>query len=264
MKLFNFFTKKFKGGPDFNKNRSYLFLLDNIKLNITLPVSNINTTESPREVNIPFNRLDFFEQNSERERQHEALKIYTELWHYLPNIGIGSSSELGMLACTLMIKKVQDATCINAMKLDQLSKSVIDEYNQHYNHSVIADHGQGSNTRIRQEVHEESSNRNTPWTKKETEDEIEVSINKYGYPPLSPAKQVLINNKSWVFYQEARSIVRNKDNFYCYPLDELYYLCIRFRYRIDIQDKFKLWEEHSEIAERNIMDNLSIVFIRGC
>jgi hypothetical protein len=33
---------------------------------------------------------------------------------------------------------------------------------------------------------------------------------------------------------------------------------MRFRYRVDIHDKFKLWKDHAEAAEKRIMESVKL------
>lgn len=257
MGLLDRFTGKFKGGPDFTRSRNIQFSLEEIKLSINLPIANIGIDEAPRDINIPFRNATYFNENSQRERQHVSLNLFTELWYYLSNAMVGRNLELGVLSCSLMVKKLPELDSEGEKATERLAKAVIKEYDAHYNNPTISEYGQGSNTRIRQEVADESLRRNTPWSSEELEREISMSIDKYGYPPLVKAKQININDRTWVFYQEKKSMVHNTDNFYCYPLDNLNYLCVRFRYRVDIQEKFECWQAHAQRAEQRMMESIS-------
>ncbi len=249
----------FAGGPDFNTQQAITFLLEDVEFRLKLPVSNIVTEEPPRDINHPFRRKGWFEENLEQHRQHLYAHVYTEIWYYLPPVTIMPDSEYGQLSLSIWLKRVPAG--VNALDREALAATVSAEYDQHYNSPTIGEadqHGIGVNTKIRKKVAAQSAARTEPFSDAFFAREVELRIESYGAPPIAPAEVVSLHGEDWVFYREDNpKRTRYRQDFYCLPLDERYYLQLGFTHRVDRSDK-KAWQKHANQAQQRIMDSISV------
>lgn len=251
----------FSGGPDFASQRNVTFQLENVDFLIGLPVSNIVTEEPPRDINFPFQQRGWFEQNQEQHRQHKHVHVYTEIWVYLPVITVAPDSEYGQLTLSVWLKRTPES--VNALDLKALGAVLTSEYDQHYNSPTVGgpgEHGIGLNTEIRNEISAQSLARATPFSDERHAEEVRLSIEAFGAPPIAPAKTVSINGLEWVFYCEDNpnpERTRSREDFFCLPLDERFYLQLRFKHRVDRSDK-KAWQKHANQAQQRIMESVTV------
>ncbi|GAA3928641.1 hypothetical protein [Litoribacillus peritrichatus] len=263
MKVIKSLLRGFRGGPDFTETHTINTSFDDINFSISLPYTNVDTQEKPRNIQFPISKQNWFESNCTQSRQHHYVPISTQMWMYVPSVKYTLNGELGVLFCSSQIKKVPKDKEIDAFNLDALGTHLLEEYDQHYNSPVIGgpeDHGQGLNTEIRQKVDLLSESLGSPFSKSEYDRELRLRMEAMGFPPLSPYKVVSIKNRQWVYYSEPQVNSLSKDNMYCFPLSNEFYLCLQFRYRVDINDKFKLWKDHAEAAENRIMESVKLTF----
>ncbi len=251
----------FAGGPDFNTQQAITFLLEDVEFRLKLPMSNIVTEEPPRDINYPFRRKGWFEENLKQQRQHRYVQMYTEMWYYLPPITVVPDSEYGVLTLSIWLKRVPET--VNALDRQALAATVSAEYDQHYNSPTIGEPGQhflGLNTEIRKKVAAQSAARATPFSSARFAQEVNLRIEQYGAPPIAPAEVVSLHGEDWVFYREDNpnpERTLSRQDFYCLPLDERYYLQLRFKHRVSRSDK-KAWQKHANQAQQKILDSISV------
>ncbi|MDN3396319.1 MULTISPECIES: hypothetical protein [unclassified Pseudoalteromonas] len=75
---------------------------------------------------------------------------------------------------------------------------------------------------------------------------------------MPAAKEVIINNYQWVFYQECRGNVLSRHDFYCLPLCEHAFLEVKFNHRVDRSDKHKKWAKHALESQQRIMESIKL------
>ncbi len=254
----------FRGGPDFTDTNNFNASFEDIQFSATVPYTNISSTEKPRAVQFPFLKTGWFEKHSKQSRQHHYAPIYTQMWGYVPATMYLPNGELGVLSLSIQIKKVPKDKNISAFELDDLGKHLIAEYEDHYNSPIIGGiggQGLGMNTEIRQRVLEQSNKRSEPFTKERLKKETDLEMASFGCAPLSSHEIKSIKGRQWVFYIENQKPHRHsKDRMYCMPLSDDFYLCMNFRYRVDLQVKFKVWQKHAEAAEQRIMESVQLTF----
>ncbi|QUX90113.1 hypothetical protein CYL31_01295 [Marinomonas sp. A3A] len=245
----------FLAGPDFAYTHTYRFILENKQLSITLPNSNIGI-ESKVDINYPHFSKSWFEERKKSLDQHEYVHMCIEMWGYLPLVNLTPDNELGVLTFQLRIKRTEK---INALDTHALANHVIQEYDDFYNGP------EGQNTKVRQEIKERfDRSRNAIIEGKEKEfenyeaEQLGYALANRGYPPLDPAKQIEINNRTWVFYHEWRHNRRSFQDYYCLPLSENYFLEAKFNHRVDRSDKHKKWKNHALQAQERIMQSITL------
>ena len=259
MALVRNYFRGFASGPDFKNTKRIAFVLEDSELCVTVPMSDIITDEPPRDINFPFKQEGWFDKNREQERQHLYVNIYTDFWYYFPPVSISPGSEYGMLALSIWLKRVPSH--INALDRKALAKAVVEEYEQHYNSPKVGgpgEHGLGVNTKIRKKVAEQSAARATPFSEDRLAREVALSIEQSGGVPIAPAEVVTLNDQDWVFYREDNpSRTKSRQDFYCFPLDECYYLQVRFKHRVDRSEKVA-WQKDANEAQQKILNALRV------
>ena len=243
------FYRGFVGGPNFENCIHYRFILEDKLLTLDVPNSNVAAVPSNIDVSFPYNSTSWFNQHKKNYLHHEYVHMLTENWMYLPPVSYLPSSEYGMLSCQLRIKQTNK---INVLDTMQLRRFVIDEYdNYHWGPD-------GDNTEIKNDTTLESSKMAVPFEPDELEEEILGRIEVYGQPPLPAAKEIIINNYQWVFYQECRGNVLSRHDFYCLPLSEHAFLEVEFNHRVDRSDKHKKWAKHALESQQRIMESIKL------
>ncbi|MFC3151483.1 hypothetical protein ACFOEK_10635 [Litoribrevibacter euphylliae] len=263
MRMIKNLLQGFRGGPDFNEVNHLNASFENTQFSAALPYSNIETKEPPRPIHFPYLSEGWFEKHATQNRQHHYVHVDTQMWYYIPSIAYSQGGELGCLSLTTLIKRIPKNMTSSAFELDDLGKFIALEYEEHYNSPTIGGiggEGLGINTEIRKSVIEQSERMSTPFSGEKLEEQIRLEMESRGYAPMAPHQIKTINGRSWVFCIEQQLQKRHsKDRMYCLPLSDEYYLCMRFRYRVDINEKFKLWKDHAEAAEKRIMESVKLI-----
>ncbi len=258
MKKLKEYWQRFRGGPDFSRNEVLDVKLEGHQLSLMLPSSNISTVEPAREVNFPFYQSDWFERNAKQDRQHKRVHIYTELWMYLPVGFMSSQYELGMLSLSVWLKKISPNKSIDCNNLQELGEHLFEEYDTYFNSPIIGDNYLGFNTQVVQDKCKELKEYAPDLSNKRIQEHTESALEARGFPNLNPYEIKNIKGNNWVYYIEHHLRKDTNSRYYCYPINSEYYLVIRFRYRVDLAQKFKLWKKHAEAAEKRIMESVKI------
>ncbi|MEN3160329.1 hypothetical protein ABC502_18300 [Alkalimonas sp. NCh-2] len=262
MQLLKNWWQGFAGGPDFNKLHKLTLRLEEYRLELMLPYSNIASYEQPKQINFPFRAQGWFEANAEQDWHHYGVHVHTEGWCYLAPIIRFDGGEYGVLWLQLKIKKVPDA--VNALNRNELAQHVTDEYDAHYNSEVIGPEGNGQglgwNTQQRKKLEaeaEDAASRGATGRKDRLEEHARLQIQSFGFPPLKPAQVISMHGFDWVFYQERRGESITRTDHYCLPLDKRYYLALSFKHQVDVSSE-KSWQRHAEKAQLNIVKSLRL------
>ncbi|TMN94108.1 hypothetical protein [Pseudoalteromonas sp. S558] len=249
IKLAKAFYRGFVGGPRFENCIHYRLILENKLLTLDMPSSNVTAVPSTIDVSFPFNSTAWFNQHKQGYLQHVYVHMLTKNWMYLPPISYLPSGEYGMISCQLRIKQVLE---INVLDIAQLKHFVIESYDKFHWRT------DGKNTEITEKIKLQKSKSSVAWTEAEIEEEIEEYIKLHGQPPLPAAKEIIINNRLWVFYKECRDNVLSRQDFYCLPLSEHAFLEVEFNHRIDRSDKHKKWAKHALESQQRIMESIKL------
>ena len=247
--LLKAFIRGFIGGPNFDNCVHHRLILEDKLLTLDIPKSNVAAVNTPVDVSFPYNSTSWFNQQKKNYLQHEYVHMLTKNWMYLPPVSYLPSSEYGMLSCQLRIKQTHK---INVLDNEQLKHFVINEYD------VFHWGPDGRNTEIENDTTLESSKRANPWIGKALKKEILERVEIYGYPPLPPAKEIVLNQLTWVFYQEIRDNDRSHQDYYCLPLSEHAFLEVKFNHRVDRSDKHKKWSKHALASQQRIMESIKL------
>ncbi|QLE84786.1 hypothetical protein FLM48_06625 [Shewanella sp. Scap07] len=252
MALLKAFYRGFVGGPDFNNTITRKFILEDKQLSVTMPDSNVAAIDNAKDVSFPHTSSIWFKQNAKVYMQHHYVRVMTENWMYVPPVGVGTSSEYGMLSCQVRIKQT---SAINVLDKTALAQFVVQAYDNFHNGP------EGRNTEIRQETIEETSQMARSFTPDELEEEIAELIHLRGKPAIPAAKLIEINGVDWVFYQEVKNNRRSHLDFYCLPLSPTSFLEVKFNHRVDRSDQHKKWAKHALESQQRIMEAILLTNI---
>ena len=262
MQLLRNWWQGFAGGPDFSNLHKLTFALEEYRLELMLPYSNIVSQEQPKQINFPFRAPGWFEANAKQDWHHYGVHIHTEGWCYLAPVVRFDGGEYGVLWLQLKIKKVPDT--VNALNRNELAQHVTDEYDAHYNSEVIGSEGNGQglgwNTQQRKKLEaeaEEAASRGATGRKDRLEEHVRLQILNFGFPPLKPAQVISMHGFDWVFYQEQRGESATRTDQYCLPLDKRHYLALSFKHQVDVSSE-KSWQQHADKAQLNIVKSLRL------
>ncbi|XPF95650.1 hypothetical protein ACM9HF_06450 [Colwellia sp. RE-S-Sl-9] len=240
----------FVGGPYFNRCITHRFILENKLLSVSIPDGNLFVESSKEDINFPHTSKTWFQHHVEESYdQHIYVHMLTKNWMYLPVVNLLPSSEYGMLSCQLRIKQTDK---INVLDKQALADFVIQEYDDFHNGP------NGKNTKIRQEITEQSSKKYRPWSPDRLEEEIAGWIENRGKPSIPPAFIKKINKHDWIFYQEVRNNRLSRNDYYCLPLSKNSFLEVDFRYRVDLSHKHKKWSKHALASQERIMESITL------
>ena len=249
LKLIKICWRGFVGGPDFGHNINHRFTLEDKQLSIKVPYSNVVVGSNPDKVNFKHTSTRWFTKNAEMERQHTYVHMMAENWMYMPPIAFFPNSEYGMLSIELRIKQTHN---IDVLDKSALSRYVTQAYDDYHNGP------DGVNTELRCRKIERSSQRATPWTPEELEEQVAISIEIHGRQPLAPATVKTFNQLDWVFYQEKRDNDNSYRNYYCLPLSEHSFLEVEFIHQVDRPNKLKKWAKHALASQDKIISSVYI------
>ena len=241
------YWRGFVGGPDFTREISHRFILEDKQLTIKVPDSNVVAAPSPVDVSFPHSSIDWFTKHAKKYHQHCYVHMMTENWMYMPPIALLPSSEYGMLSCQLRIKQT---THINVLDYALLSHYVTQAYDDyHYGPD-------GINTELRKNVVERFRRSSCSWSQEEIEEEVEEYIELQGRQSLAPAIIKSLNQTDWIFYSEVRNNSHYHNDFYCLPLSKHSFLEVEFAHRVDRSDKYKKWKKDALAAQERIISSV--------
>jgi len=252
LKIIKGFWRGFIGGPNSNQEITHRFILENQQLTIIIPDSNVAVAPSIVDVHFPYDSSSWFEQHKKSYDQHQFVRVITKNWMYIPVIAILPSCEYGMLSCQVRIKQTNK---INVLDKPALANFVIQEYDNYHNGP------EGRNTKLAQQITEQSSKMAVPFEPEELKEEIAGWIENGGQPPIPDATIKTINQSEWIFYQEVRNNSLSRSDFHCLALSSTCFLEVEFTHRVDRSDKHKKWKKHALASQERIMASITLADI---
>jgi hypothetical protein len=253
------FGKGYTGGPDFNQLETFRFELEDAELSLTLPKTNVAIPIGNIVVNHPFRSPGWFDENCEQMANHFSAHIFTELWGYRGPYWKVMNEPFGVLSCRVEIKRARPEKRLDLGNLNDLAEAIRWDYEWYYEIAEPGKYGQGSNREVRQEAEEEYNSRHPkiPEEKKLRDKEKTLQNLLRELPTKFETRQ--FGDQEWLYYALKRE-PSYPAHYYCHPLDEEYYLSIRFGYRIDFRDYFHLWQADAEAAEQRMMGMIKLTY----
>lgn len=253
------FGKGYTGGPDFSQLKTFQFEFEDAYLNVTLPRSNVTISHGEIGINYPYRSSGWFDERCEQLANHFSVHVFTEMWGYLGPYWKVMNEPFGVLGLRVEIKRTLPEKILNLNNLDTLAEAIRWDYEWYFEEAEPGKYGQGCNREVRQEAEDEYNSRHPkiPEEKKLRDKEKTLQSLLRELPTQFETRQ--FGDQEWLYYALKRE-PNYPAHYYCHPLDEEYYLCIRFGYRIDFRDYFHLWQADAESAEQRIMEMIKLTF----
>jgi hypothetical protein len=253
------FGKGYTGGPDFNQLETFRFELEDAELSLTLPKSNLSLPRKEININLPFRSQDWFDENKIQAGSHLFVLILGQPWVYSGPFWKVANNPFGVLDVQFALERVHSDKFLDVDNLDTLADAIRWNYEWYYEIAEPGKYGQGSNREVRQEAEEEYSSRHPkiPEEKKLRDKEKTLENLLRELPTQFETRQ--FGDQKWLYY------ALNKEpnyptHYYCQPLDEQYYIYVRFHYGIDFREYFHLWKADAEAAEHRIMGMIKLTY----
>jgi hypothetical protein len=246
------FGKGYTGGPDFSKLETFSFDLEGNALTVTVPASNIALPRGEISVNIPFRSPGWFDEHCRQQANHFYIKLLGQPWAYIgPFWRTSDDRTFGVLSTSIAIKRVLPGKVLDMNNLDTLAEAIRRDYEWYFEEEEPGKYGRGWNRKARQKAEEEYNSRlpsqKVAYLKRALRElPTQFEPRRYG-------------DQEWLYYALERES-NTSAHYYCQPLDDQYYLYVRFGYGIDLSDYFHLWQADAEAAEQRIIESVRLTF----
>jgi hypothetical protein len=253
------FGKGFTGGPDFNQLETFYFELEDAELSLTLPKSNVSIPLDNIGVNYPYRSPGWFDDQCEQLWNQFYVRVFSEMWGYRGPVWKVLNEPFGVLGFRVGIKRALPGKKLDLNDIDTLAEAIRWDYEWYFEVAEPGKYGQGKNRKVRQEAEEEYNSRHPriPEERK-LRDKEKILRNHLRELPthFEPRKY---GEQKWLYYA-----LENEPNYpahyYCQPLDDQYYVYVRFGYRIDFREYFHIWQADAEAAEQRMMEMIKLTY----
>jgi hypothetical protein len=260
MRLFTYlFGKGFTGGPDFSKLETFRFDLDGAELNLTLPKSNVSIPLGEININFPFRSPGWFENHCEQLANHFYVSVFGELWCYSGPFWKVLNEPFGVLDIHVAIKRTPPDKTLDISDIDSLAEAIRWDYEKYFEVEEPGEYGRGGNREARQEAEDEYNSHHPamPEEHKLRQKEAHLRLTLRELPNRFEARHY--GEQDWLYYALKKEPAYPA-HYYCQPLDDQYYLYVRFGYRIDFRDYFHIWQADAEVAEQRMIELVKLTF----
>ena len=259
MSLFTYlFGKGYKGGPDFNLERTHYYDLNGIELEMTVPDSNIVFAPSSAPPLYPFKLSGWFEANCEQSANHFYVDCDAGgMWAYVGPYWKVGREPFGVLSLSVRIKRTLPDYTLAHSDLNALEAAIRWDYEEHFEAEEPGKYGRGQNRQTRKEARERFSQ--SHWQNDEGRRREALHIKKWSRELPEHFETREYGTQRWLYYALEREPNYPKHH-YCQPLDEQYYLDVFFSYRLDFPQYLHLWKDHAEAAEQRMIERIRLNF----
>ncbi len=254
------FGKGYTGGPDFSQLESFSFDLEGIELRVTVPKRRIALARKDWSDSLPFRSPGWFDHHCEQQNNHFYSTVFVDLWPYVgPIWRTGMDRTFGILGMQVWIKRVRPEKVLDMNNLDTLAEAIRWEYEWFFEVEEPGEFGRGWNRRARQEAEDEYNSRNPiiPEEMKLRDKEDSLNYSLQELPTHFESRRY--GDQEWLYYA-LRKEANTTAHYYCIPLDDQFFLSVRFGYRIDLSNYLHLWQANAKAAEQRIMETLILTF----
>jgi hypothetical protein len=254
------FGKGYTGGPDFSKLETFRFDLEGNTLSVTTPISNIALPQGEININTPFRSSGWFDNHCLQQANHFFVRVFGNAWAYVgPFWKAGPDRTFGVLSVSFDIKRVLPEKVLDVNNLDTLADAIRWDYEWYFEVEEPGKCGRGWNRRARQEAEDEYNARHPsiPEAMKLRDKEASLRYSLRELPTQFETRRC--GDQEWLYY--ALEMETNTSaHYYCQPLDDQYYLCVKFSYGVDVRSYFHLWQADAEAAEQHIIETVKLTF----
>jgi hypothetical protein len=252
------FGKGYTGGPNFSTLETFRFDLEGIKLSLSLPKSNFPVPRDEMNINLPFRSSGWFDTHCEQMWNHFYVMLVGRPWAYIgPFWKTAADRTFGVLDVQAAIKRAPADKVLDPDDLDTLAEAIRWDYEWYFEVAEPGKYGQGGNRTTRQEAEDEYNAH--PRLREEIRQRQKAGLLKYLRELPTHFETRCYGDQNWLYYALEKEPAYPA-HYYCQPLDERYYLYIRFGYGIDLRPYFHLWQADAEAAEQRIIETVRLDF----
>ena len=254
------FGKGYTGGPDFSKLETFRFDLEGINLTLSAPKSNFAVPRGEMNINLPFGSPGWFDAHCRQLANHFFVIVFGRPWAYIgPFWRTSSDRTFGVLSVEVAIKRTLPDKVLDMNDLDTLAQAIRWDYEWYFEREEPGKYGRGHNREARRKAEEEYNARHPsiPEEMKLRDKALSLAHSLCELPTHFETRGY--DDQEWLYYALEKEPAYPA-HYYCQPLDEHYYLYVRFGYRIDLRPHFHLWQAHAEAAEQRIMETVKLSF----
>ena len=259
MSIFTYlFGKGYKGGPDFNLERTHYYDLNGIELEMTVPDSNIVFAPSDQPPTFPFKSPGWFEDNCKQLANHFYIGIEAGgSWAYVGPYWKVGREPFGVLSLGARIKRALPDYPLAPGDLDLLQSAIRWDYEAYFEVAEPGKYGRGENRKTREEAQEIYGKPH--WDNQIGREQMAAYIENRCFELPEHFETREYGTQRWLYYALDEEPNYPKHH-YCQPLDEQYYLDVFFSYRLDFPQYLHLWKDHAEAAEQRMMERIRLNF----
>lgn len=140
---------------------------------------------------------------------------------------------------------------------DTLAEAIRWDYEWYFEIAEPGKYGRGRNREARRKAEEVYKARTSPEELKRIQTDAYLTRALQEIPAQFETRHY--GNQEWLYYALEHES-NTTAHYYCQPLDEHYYLCVRFGYGIDLSAYFHLWQADAEAAEQRIIETVKLSF----
>lgn len=183
--------------------------------------------------------------------------ILGQPWAYIGPRWKVNDRTFGVLDVQLSIERTTPDKVLDMNDLDTLAEAIRWDYEWYFEVAESGKYGQGKNREARAEI--ESRYSASHWQNETGNQQREAALRNRLRELPSQFETRSYGDQKWLYYS------LNKEpnypaHYYCQPLDDHYYLYVRFGYGIDQPDYFHIWQADAEAAEQRIMEMVRLTF----
>lgn len=232
-----FKSKPYRGGPLFESPSTHCFDLEGTGLELTVPASTWVMDEPPRMLNLPFLNAGWFDAHCKRRNIHEQISVFGEVWPYSPKgverifnlLAMGSNDRFGALCFFAHLNRTEKGRKLDLGDQQSLGTYIKWEYDDYFESPEQGLYAKGENYKVRQECERKYSKEERAYNPA-SQQRYEVALER-----LEPMPQDLelvdFGGAQWTHFTLKKR--RNRSEYYCLPLAELYYLEIEIAFKLE-------------------------------
>lgn len=255
--LWNIFGSGFKGGPDFNLNRTLRVTLNDIELELSIPDSNIAQGEDIHAPKILLEQEGWFEQHCSQLANHYFFPMAARRWVYIGPFRKVLREPFGSLLFNCWLKRENSEKSIPIVDLNTLQKSICWEYEKYFEVDEPGALLRGKNRKARQQA--DSIYGKSHWQNSVGEEQKKIFLEQETQELPSVFDEIKFGMQNWLCYS-----LKKEPNYptrhYCQPLEKQFYIDIFFQHVIDQPKYYNVWRDHAEEAEQRIMQMIRLNF----
>jgi len=225
-------SKPYCGGPNYGEVRTMIFQLEGWELTARFPGGRVQFSEPIQPVNYSYSVPDWFENHAAQIGSIISVRVYTDSWAFVPSFKnrlfqamTGSTDPIAEIYVAIDIMKLRGGKELDRKTPAALGEYVRWEYQDFLETLPVEGRGNGSNYIIRQREGQLLATKGERYRRNH-----DAALKSQLEPHPQQMEQREIEGRLWTHYTIGEH-PRVPKSCYATPLDNEYYLHLRFDYR---------------------------------